>query len=330
MIKISIIIPVYNVEKYLRQCLESVINQTYTNIEIICINDCSTDSSLEILNEYAQKDNRIKIINNETNLTVGPSRNLGVEQATGEYIHYLDADDWMDTDCIEKLADIISKNPDTDMILHTYCEVANDSNEVTLKIFKNPDLNNTIKTPDDLELFINDWDGHIWNKLYSTDFLRRNNIKFNIDPCYQDKSYSIAVLVAAGKIYFYDDILLSYRTNRQESLVGNYYKYTDFVCQEYDEIVELTKNLDDKLKSLICYKELNDIYYILQNSYLNKKLSYDEFKNRVLAFDTDVIDKKYVPNKLFKQMNYIVKFSEWQFKCFFTLRKFFTFSGKRN
>ena len=76
--KISIIIPVYNVEKYLRQCLDSVINQTYKDLEIICVNDASTDSSLSILEEYAQKDNRIIIVNNPVNSKLGPTRNNGM------------------------------------------------------------------------------------------------------------------------------------------------------------------------------------------------------------------------------------------------------------
>lgn len=104
--KISIILPVYNVEKYLGKCLDSLINQTLQDIEIICINDGSTDDSLEILEEYAKKDDRIKIINQE-NSKQGAARNRGLEVATGEFVTFVDSDDWVDIDYLEKLYNAI-------------------------------------------------------------------------------------------------------------------------------------------------------------------------------------------------------------------------------
>ena len=101
--KVSVIIPVYNVEDYLRECLDSVINQTLKDIEIICIDDGSTDNSLEILKEYAQRDNRIFIIDRE-NRGVGKSRNEGIEKANGEFVCFIDPDDLYPTnDILEKL-----------------------------------------------------------------------------------------------------------------------------------------------------------------------------------------------------------------------------------
>ena len=93
--KVSIIVPVYNIEKYLAKCLDSLINQTLEDIEIICVNDGSTDNSAEILNEYAQKDCRIKIINQD-NAGLSAARNTGINAANGEYIGYVDSDDWID------------------------------------------------------------------------------------------------------------------------------------------------------------------------------------------------------------------------------------------
>ena len=94
--KISVIIPVYNTEKYLEQCLESVINQTYKDLEIICVNDASTDNSFDVINEYSKKDSRIKYINFETNKGVSAARNVGLEAATGDYICFIDSDDWIE------------------------------------------------------------------------------------------------------------------------------------------------------------------------------------------------------------------------------------------
>ena len=101
--KVSVIIPVYNTEKFLRKCLDSVCNQTLQDIEIICINDCSTDGSLEILREYAGKDNRIKLIELFENGGAAKARNIGIDIAHGEYIGFVDSDDFVDLDFYEKL-----------------------------------------------------------------------------------------------------------------------------------------------------------------------------------------------------------------------------------
>lgn len=113
--KISIIIPVYNVEKYLAECLESCINQTMENIEIICVDDASPDNSIKILEEYKQKDPRIKIFRHEKNKNLGAARNTGLTNAAGEYIWFVDSDDYIDTKSCQILYDAI-KEFDVDML----------------------------------------------------------------------------------------------------------------------------------------------------------------------------------------------------------------------
>ena len=108
MIKISVIIPVYNVEKYLRRCLDSVINQTFRDLEIICVNDGSTADSLHIFEEYKKQDDRIILLNQE-NMGQGNARNIGLKIARGEYIGFVDADDWIDLNFFEKLYEAAKK-----------------------------------------------------------------------------------------------------------------------------------------------------------------------------------------------------------------------------
>lgn len=100
--KISVIVPVYNVAKYLERCLESILSQSFKDFEIICVNDGSTDNSLEILQQYAKKDKRIKIIN-QKNSGAGYSRNIGINAALGNYLSFIDADDWIDELFLEKV-----------------------------------------------------------------------------------------------------------------------------------------------------------------------------------------------------------------------------------
>ena len=124
MSKVSIIIPVYNVEKYLKKCLDSVINQTYKDIEIICVNDGSKDGSENILKEYATKDSRIKIIEKK-NGGLSSARNAGLDVASGEYCYFVDSDDWIELNTIEKLTDIILSN-DVDVVVHSANNIPED------------------------------------------------------------------------------------------------------------------------------------------------------------------------------------------------------------
>ena len=103
---VSIIVPVYNVEKYIKKCVDSLITQTYSNLEIILVNDGSPDNSGKICDEYAQSDSRIKVIH-KANGGLSDARNTGIDIAEGQYIFFLDSDDWIDCQCIEKLHNLI-------------------------------------------------------------------------------------------------------------------------------------------------------------------------------------------------------------------------------
>ena len=115
---VSVIIPIYNVEQYIEKCLDSVINQTYKDLEIICVNDCSPDNSAQILLEYAQRDTRIKIVNREKNGGLSAARNTGLDEAKGEYVYFIDSDDWIDLDYIEKMVSAITFSK-TDVVVNT-------------------------------------------------------------------------------------------------------------------------------------------------------------------------------------------------------------------
>ena len=103
MAKVSIVIPTYNVEKYIDKCLKSLLNQTLQDIEIICVDDCSTDSTVEILNRYKESDKRVRVIVSDINQGCSKMRNIGIENSTGEYLGFVDSDDWVDFDFYEKL-----------------------------------------------------------------------------------------------------------------------------------------------------------------------------------------------------------------------------------
>ncbi len=202
-VKLSIIIPVYNSEKYLRQCLDSAMNQTLTDIEIICINDGSTDGSLKILEDYAQKDNRIKIISQE-NQGISITRNVGIAQAVGEYVAFLDSDDYMALDYCEKLY-TRGKETNSDIVV---CENIYSIKKKKIRLFLKMDKNiETCSLKEKFEcLYLPDF-CYVWNKIYKRESIK--NIQFK-GMYWEDIYYTCEVLeqcsklsVATGTAYYY-------------------------------------------------------------------------------------------------------------------------------
>lgn len=173
---VSIIIPVYNAEKYLSKCLDSVINQTYKEIEVILVNDGSTDNSAQICEQYQKVDDRIKVINKK-NGGVSSARNSGLEYSNGRYISFIDPDDWIEYDMIERLYSLIGQFNAEISICGYFKEkldgtIVNKINDSTVIKLSNKDGLNYILNPEGYK-------GYLWNKLFSADLIKKNNIKFN-------------------------------------------------------------------------------------------------------------------------------------------------------
>ena len=218
MIKISVIIPIYNVEQYLKKCLDSVINQTLKDIEIICVNDCSQDNSIKIAEEFAKKDSRIKIVKHTKNQGLGPARNTGIDVATGEYIFFLDSDDYIKNNILELLYDKASSTQSD--VTFSQTEVFTElTDKYTTKRIKG--LKNWIDCSDlsDFSVDMNNFENSIsyincvaWGKLYKTDFLTKNNIRF-IDGkvIHEDNGFWLKICSQFPKIAFVQDIGVYYR-----------------------------------------------------------------------------------------------------------------------
>ncbi len=217
MIKISVIIPVYNVENYLARCLNSIVNQTYKNLEIICINDGSKDNSLKIIEEYAKNDSRIKIINQE-NKGIAATRNVGIENVTGEYFIFVDSDDYIELNTCEKLIKTIENNSDVDMIAFQkyydrngeiiQCNHFRKSpfyQEMKDKVFCfNEKQNEFLKS---IHAF------HLWDRIYKTNFVKTNNLNFKIGlQCAEDNIFLIQLLTFNPKIMIIDEYFYYYVT----------------------------------------------------------------------------------------------------------------------
>lgn len=222
--KVSIIVPCYNAEKYISESLDSILNQTYKNIEIICVDDGSTDKTREVIEEYAKNDSRITLICQE-NSYAGIARNNGIKNANGKYIMFLDADDFFEKNMIEVLLESALKN-NSDIVLcgaYKFDNITNnvtDFNNILRKnlIPENQDVFNAKDIPKDI-LNVT-WDA-TWNKLFRLDFIKENNLTFQDTKVSEDVVFNRLAMILAERISFVDKSLIYYRVNNNLSLVGS-------------------------------------------------------------------------------------------------------------
>ncbi len=258
--EISVIIPIYNTALYLDICLRSVVNQSFKNIEILCINDGSTDNSLEILNKFAKEDNRIKIFSFEkASGSAGFPRNFGIENATGKYVMFLDSDDYFDLTLLEKLhTKAITNN--CDLVLCDNYKVISETNQLSTSITElNPDFipaKDVFSHKDIPSTIFQVTKGAPWNKFILLETIKNNNLKFQTNtPSLDDMYFINLVLVLSKRISIVNEHLIYYRVQRLDS-------QTYSIDKNKASIFIAFSNLNDFLIK-------NDIYdtvkYSLQN-----------------------------------------------------------------
>lgn len=247
MIDVSVVIPVYNIEKYLKETLESVIKQTKSDIEIICVDDGSTDSSKDILYEYAQKDSRIKIFEQE-NSGAGVARNIGFKQASGKYVAFLDSDDIYELDMLEKMYDKAEKHH-LDVVVcrsdkFTDCMDNAVSNNGCIKKYLLP-AQEVFSSFDIKKNFFMVFIWWPWDKLFRKKHIEQLALEFQGLRTTNDLFFVASAVVAADRIACIDEVLAHHR-------VGN--KHTLSVTRE--KSWDCFKIALDALKEFLIYKEL--------------------------------------------------------------------------
>ena len=193
--KVSVIVPVYNVEKYLPRCLDSIIHQTLKDIEIICVDDGSKDFSSDILKEFSKRDKRIKIIKKE-NGGLSDARNVGMNAAAGEYISFVDSDDWLSLDFLENLY-TNAKDENADIAVASVIRSSKNVNTQILK-YKTKSVHSDFTK----KLEVCDVPSHcyVWNKIYKREMLLKSNIKFEKGRIYEDVIFTPQILYASNKL----------------------------------------------------------------------------------------------------------------------------------
>ena len=267
MSKISVIIPVYNVENYLKECLDSVTSQTLEDMEIICIDDGSTDNSSDILKEYSKKDNRIKIITKE-NGGQATARNLGIKEAQGEYIAFVDSDDFIEPTMFEKL---YTKAKDNNLDL-AMCKIATYNNQAEeikdnvwyymLGVFR--DFEKDIFTHKDTKEFTCKIAVTPYNKIYKTNLLKDNDILFPEGLIFEDEKFFFDVYLRAKKVSIVNEFLYYYRVNRKGSTV-DISKEND-----YSDIIPISRQIRETFKETNNYE---DYKILLVNRFIHLQLA---------------------------------------------------------
>lgn len=263
--KVSIIVPVYNVGRYLRQSLNSLISQTLKEIEIICVNDGSTDDCYEILEEYKAKDSRIKVIHKE-NKGTGAARNDGLRLAQGECIGFVDPDDWVKPEMFERLYSLIKENNlDIAMCMPDGFDERNQTN-TPFPYFVDANFDvipeNRIFNWRDLSPF--KYPMCVWNKLYTKELFDKNNIDFAQGLDFEDHKVIFGALLTAERMLFVREKLYVYRFNREGSVLTDNNKRLIDHIEIFNIVEEIMKNTDT-LRFLrgdfLEYKIHNLLYY---------------------------------------------------------------------
>ena len=249
--KVSVITPIYNVSKFLPQCLDSLIAQTLEDIEFICINDGSSDDSLEILNAYAARDSRIKVID-KSNGGYGHTMNTGIDAARGEYIGIVESDDWVNADAFEKLYTIAEAFDHCDIVKANHNVFVKNDKPVCVENFA-PDLCGRPLSPldDDGSKVLNSIPA-IWAAIYRREFLAENNIRFLETPgaSFQDTGFVYKSWIACDSFVLTYDSYLNYRLDNAGSSVQSVAKVM-FVCDEFKSIEEFLSERPDRQEKLI-------------------------------------------------------------------------------
>lgn len=265
--KVSIIVPCYNVEPWLNRCLDSLIGQTLSDIEIICIEDKSTDDTLKILKQYVKKDKRIKLIVHSRNMGVASSRNDGLKESKGQYIGFVDPDDYVDTDFYEKL---YNKAIETgaDVVKGGVVIVDLQTGKKTIK-------NASFK-------HISEFAGTFWSAIYKRDFLEHNDISFNKSLVLgEDTLFLTSVCLKVKKIDFVTDTFYNYFYQRPGSLDSRVLSHRQ-AESIYESIIMMMRLMEESKLSkkdfelffehhILCQIEYN-IFKIFENESDRKKI----------------------------------------------------------
>lgn len=309
---ISIIIPVYNTERYLKKCFDSVINQTYKNIEIIIVNDGSTDNSLSIINEYAQNDYRIKIVN-KPNGGLSSARNTGINTATGDYVLHVDSDDWIELNMCEKLLENAIKHNSQIVISDVYFEMDKGS-YVRKEPYAEIENRDSFLKKYLLYAGLNS----VWNKLFSLSLYKKNNLFHYEDISLGEDATTLLRLIAMSSCISYVNQPFYHYNMKSNGMsrgikknIMQYYTGLKKVEQFYKQ-KNIATDLFPLIRFKVAYSEL-----VKCNLKKAKKLGYNDYQTLAKIFIYDV--KNITSNNLYKEYKLKYKLFIFFYRIYYSL-----------
>lgn len=290
MAEFSIIVPVYNVEKEIRKCLDSIKNQTYGDFEVLCVDDCGKDSSMDIVREYAQKDNRFKILTHEHNRGVSAARNTGLDNASGEYTMFVDSDDWLETNALEVIKDNFDKSKSEVIVFNIYNCYPDGKKEIN-------DTTNFKKTQALLtENNLNTFIGVVWNRAYKTSLIKDNHIRFPEGMIIEDSDFTFKISMHLKSVFIIEDVLYNYLRNREGS-----YTTEDAVNNRIKDEITVISNCWRYAKSLGRERYYRKYFLKLIGTTTKKILGITHKRRYILERIRDLLVEMNFPND-FKDM----------------------------
>lgn len=297
--KFSIIVPVYNVEKYIKKCLDSILNQTYTNFEVIIINDGTKDGSQEIINEYTF-DERFQSYEKE-NGGLSSARNYGLKYVTGDYILFVDSDDYIDENLLLKLNETLTKNK-VDLVRFS-CALCDEENNVTQtyeeKGYTNVNIEDIIK-----ELVTRSFVEPVWLYCYNANFFKSHNFKYEVSRLHEDYGLTPLILYYCNKITCISYTGYYYR-QRSGSITKdlNYSKIKKMADDIYYQYTKIMNIFDKEVKSLkkdVIMSYMTECLFF-KSKYLNKE-DYKTYKKNLKEINAFNRIKPYNFKKLVKKI----------------------------
>jgi Glycosyltransferases, probably involved in cell wall biogenesis len=311
-LKFSIIIPVYNAENYLEQCLDGILTQIYRNIEVILVNDGSKDKSGSICDKYVEKDSRFHVVHKD-NQGVSSARNTGLDMATGDYIMFVDSDDWIEKDAIEKIYKILNNYP-YEILMYG---IVKDGLRNSRRIFKNSSSREFFTNREiiqELPMFIKSESVNSPIKVYKKSLIKSNSIIFNTGlDIAEDCLFNIQCFLEASSLYVIDDILYHYTIRENSSLSrkfrDNKFEKLKTVNNRLLELIRGKENYNN-LKEALLYIRLKNVFSCFMDVFKDEcPYSYEQR----LQFMENILKQKegsefnIITDKRFKILAAIVK-----------------------
>lgn len=304
---ISIIVPVYNVEKYLPQCINSLINQTYKNLEIILVDDGSLDDSGKICDEFSKRDSRIIVIHKQNN-GLSSARNAGLEIARGDYIGFVDSDDWLDENMYEILFKLIKDN-DSDISCCRFFKTANSDEKIpavdneTIQSFTNIEGLNNFYTDLYVQTVV------AWNKLYKRNLF--NNVVYPVGKIHEDEGTTYKLFYKANKITYINRPLYYYRSTPNSITTRKFNKKRLDIIDVYDEKIRFIRSINN---SVIYSKTLKWYLFTLINCYFECSDNMEDNEKYLASITKKISEtyKEYNSTKE-KQLHWVILFSIFRF-----------------